>query len=78
MKKTTLLLLAILCTTLVQAQEKYSFTFNHIALSVKNLDKSAQFYATVMQLQEITNKTKIEGIRWISIYGMWSGNEPAK
>lgn len=67
MKKTTLLLLAILSTTLVQAQENPNFTFNHIALSVKSLDKSAAFYATVMQLQEITNKTKIEGIRWFAL-----------
>lgn len=67
MKKTTLLLLAILCTTLVQAQENPNFTFNHIALSVKSLDTSAAFYKDVMQLQEITNKTKIEGIRWFDL-----------
>jgi lactoylglutathione lyase len=67
MKKTTLLLLAILCTTLVQAQENPNFTFNHIALSVKSLEESAAFYKDVMQLQEITNKTKIEGIRWFAL-----------
>ena len=50
----------------IRAQEKFGFTFNHIALSVKSLEQSATFYEEVLQLQEITNKTKIEGIRWFS------------
>lgn len=66
MKKTILLLITISFFGKLQAQENYSFTFNHLALSVKNLDESATFYATVLQLQEITNKTKMEGIRWFS------------
>jgi lactoylglutathione lyase len=66
MKKITLLLIAILSTILVQAQENYSLAFNHLALSVKNLDESATFYKDVLQLPEITNKTKMEGIRWFS------------
>jgi lactoylglutathione lyase len=67
MKKTLLLLLTFSFFGTLQAQENPNFTFNHIALSVKSLDKSAEFYATVMQLQEITNKTKIEGIRWFAL-----------
>lgn len=67
MKKTILLLLTFSFLGTLQAQETSSFTFNHLALSVKNLDKSATFYAAVLGLQEITNKTKMEGIRWFSL-----------
>lgn len=63
--KTKILFLFLFFGTL-QAQENFSFTFNHLALSVKNLDESATFYSTVLELQEITNKTKMEGIRWFS------------
>ncbi len=67
MKKTILLLLLLPFFGTLQAQENPNFNFNHLALSVKNLDESATFYAAVLQLDEITNKTKIEGIRWFSL-----------
>ena len=69
MKKTSLLLLAFILSGFLQAQDAgtYNFTFNHIALSVKDVDRSADFYKKVLNLNEITNKTKIEGIRWLSL-----------
>ena len=42
-------------------------TFNHLALSVKDVNRSAEFYTTVLGLTEITNKTRMEGIRWFSL-----------
>ena len=66
MKKTLLFLLAFSFFATLQAQENTNLTFNHLALSVKSLDESATFYKQVLGLQEITNKTKIEGIRWFS------------
>lgn len=55
-------------TGILRAQDvnTFSFTFNHLALSVKDVDRSAKFYKNVLNLQEITNRTKIEGIRWFS------------
>ncbi|MFV8370363.1 VOC family protein [Flavobacterium sp. LB2R40] len=38
-----------------------------MALSVKDLDRSVTFYKNVLKLSEITNLTKKEGIRWMSL-----------
>lgn len=43
------------------------FTFNHLALSVADVDRSAEFYKDILGLEEITNRTKMEGIRWFSL-----------
>ncbi|MDP3358363.1 MAG: VOC family protein [Lutibacter sp.] len=66
MIKPTLLLIFLTFFGMLQAQETSQLTFNHIALSVKDVDKSAIFYKDVLQLKEITNRTKMEGIRWFS------------
>jgi lactoylglutathione lyase len=68
MKIISLLLVTIILSGFLQAQEagKFNFTLNHLALSVKDVDRSAEFYKNVLNLQEITNRTKIEGIRWFS------------
>ncbi|MBF2709640.1 VOC family protein [Flavobacterium soyangense] len=66
MKKIIFFLIAISFFGTVKAQNT-NLTFNHIALSVKDLEQSAIFYKEVLQLQEINNKTKMEGIRWFSL-----------
>ncbi len=45
----------------------HGFSFNHLALSVRDVNRSAEFYKNVLGLEEITNRTKIEGIRWFSL-----------
>jgi catechol 2,3-dioxygenase-like lactoylglutathione lyase family enzyme len=45
----------------------FNFTFNHMALSVKDVDASVAFYKKVFQFTEITNRSAIEGIRWLSM-----------
>ena len=50
-----------------QTDNKNSVIFNHFALSVKDVNQSVEFYKNVLNLKEITNKTKKEGIRWMSL-----------
>ncbi|MGY0391921.1 VOC family protein [Bizionia sp. KMM 8389] len=46
-----------------------SFSFNHIALSVKNVDSSVAFYKKVLQLEEIPNTASSSNTRWLSLGG---------
>ncbi len=66
MRRISLLFLAILFAGLLQAQDSVSFKFsiNHLALSVKEVNRSAEFYTKVLGLPEIANRSRIEGIRW--------------
>ena len=66
MKKLKLLLIALSFSGFLLAQENTSFNFryNHLALSVKDVDRSAEFYMKVLKLPEILNRSKIEGVRW--------------
>lgn len=68
MKKINLFITILLSAGFLQAQDKstITFTFDHLALSVKDVDRSAEFYKTVLNLKEITNRTEIPGIRWFS------------
>jgi hypothetical protein len=49
MRKTTLLVIAIFFSGFLLAQDKASFNFNfdHMALSVKDVDRAAEFYKSV-------------------------------
>lgn len=69
MKSTSLLLAAVLCSVLLVAQDQIVFNsnFNHMAFPVKDLAVSTAFYKEVFQLQEITNRTKNNDIRWLSM-----------
>lgn len=69
MRKITLFIIALSVSSLVQAQDKasFNFAFNHLALSIKDVDRSIEFYKKVLNLKEITNRTKVEGIRWLSL-----------
>lgn len=44
-----------------------TFTFNHIALSVKDVDQSVEFYQKVLQLEEVENTASNSETRWLSL-----------
>ena len=68
MRKIFLFIIVSSLTTFVMAQDnQFNFSFNHMALSVKDVNKSAEFYSNVLHLKEITNRTKMDGIRWFSL-----------
>ncbi len=62
-----LLVVAISQKLVGQDHQISECTFDHMAISVTDVNRSAIFYTDVLQLNEITNKTKIEGIRWFSM-----------
>jgi lactoylglutathione lyase len=69
MKRIVLLIVISMLTLQLWGQDNTSFsmTFNHLALSVKDVNKSADFYSNILKFQEITNKAKSEGVRWFSL-----------
>ena len=69
MKKLVLSFLLFTFFILAKAQETtvISMKFNHMALSVKNLEASANFYHNALNLNEIVNRTEVEGIKWFSL-----------
>ena len=45
----------------------FNFSFNHIALSVKDVNASVAFYQKVLQLKEIKNTASNSKTRWLSL-----------
>ncbi len=71
MRKIKIIIFILLVTPFVQAQDttSFNFTFNHLALLVKDVDRSVDFYKKVLNLKEIENRSKSEGMRWLSLGG---------
>ena len=69
MRKVILFGIAISISQLLFAQDStsFNFKFNHLAISVKDVNRSADFYRSVLKLEEITNRGKFEGVRWFSM-----------
>lgn len=69
MNKSFFIGLVVLCisTLFSHAQVDIDLKFNHVALSVSNVDAAVAFYSSVLQLKEITNRTENPAIRWMSL-----------
>mgnify|MGYP000725338983 CR=1 FL=1 len=50
-----------------QRQQSFELVFNHVALSVDDVDRAADFYKSVLHLREIRNETRNPDIRWFSL-----------
>ncbi len=45
----------------------FTFSFNHVALSVKDVNESIKFYQKVLRLGEIKNTASDSKTRWLSL-----------
>lgn len=65
MQKLSTFIIAFCISTMIHAQDttNFNFGFNHLAISVKDVDASAAFYIKTLHLPEITNRSKLEGVR---------------
>ncbi|MDO6802904.1 VOC family protein [Wenyingzhuangia sp. 1_MG-2023] len=45
----------------------FTFSFNHVAISVKDVNKSVNFYQKVLKLKEIKNTASSSETRWLSL-----------
>ena len=69
MKKAIILLLLIQFSNLVIGQEKkgFSLSFNHVTLSVKDVNVSTEFYTGVLNLEIIPLPPEAKNVKWISM-----------
>jgi lactoylglutathione lyase len=73
-KEILLLGAAIIGATSVAGQQPsdVKLRFNHLALSVKDVDVSAEFYGRTLNLTELSKEPRTRGVRWFSLS---DGNE---
>ena len=45
----------------------FTFSFNHVAISVKEVHKSVEFYQKVLKLKEIENTASGSETRWLAL-----------
>lgn len=67
MRKIYILTVIVFLHAPLLAQHTFTLTMNHVALSVTDVNRSAEFYENVLHLPEITNRTNVDGIRWFSL-----------
>lgn len=69
MKKIALFILLLTVGTYTAKGQSFNFDFDHFAVVVKDVDKSADFYKNILNLNEIAHPDKKPGFRWLQIKG---------
>lgn len=68
MRRIILLFVVIFIAGTAKSQEtSFDFKLDHVALSVNDVNRAAEFCIDVLRLEEITNRSKLEGVRWFSM-----------
>jgi catechol 2,3-dioxygenase-like lactoylglutathione lyase family enzyme len=69
MKYASLLALSLSAALLAPARdaERVQLTFNHVALYVSDVDRSADFYGRALNLSELRRDKPTKGVRWFSL-----------
>jgi catechol 2,3-dioxygenase-like lactoylglutathione lyase family enzyme len=67
-KSFSLALLCLLAAPFLQAQD-FSFTYDHFALEVQDLQKVGDYYKEVLLLEEIPHPSEPTGFRWFRVRG---------
>jgi catechol 2,3-dioxygenase-like lactoylglutathione lyase family enzyme len=68
---TRIITILLLTSAGLSAQESgdLELSFDHVALSVADAERSAVFYERLFGLRRITDREPIEGVRWLSMAG---------
>jgi catechol 2,3-dioxygenase-like lactoylglutathione lyase family enzyme len=69
MKKYTLLLFFALLSTSFSKAQSFDFQYDHYSIIVADSDKSAEFYANILKLEETPHPDKSPGFRWFIVNG---------
>lgn len=67
MKKLLCLLFAANC--LMINGQSFDFQYDHYSFIVKDLEKTGDFYADILKLEEIPHPSATSGFRWFKIQG---------
>ncbi len=62
-------LIAVLFAAQFSIAQEISFRIDHYSMVVKDLEKTGDFYASVLGLKDIPHPTRAEGFRWFTIDG---------
>lgn len=71
MKKYCIVVLLLTATMhcLVAQAQSFNFDFDHFAIVVEDVDKSAEFYGNILNLEETPHPDKKPGFRWFIVKG---------